>query len=87
MHRARKAGKRSRYAAEATGGETSSAVQHAKRLQDLLGEFQDSVVAIEMLRRLAEQAREADEDTFTYGVLTARQRASADAAREKARRL
>ena len=84
LHGARKAGKRARYAAEATDGEKSKFVEETKKLQDLLGAFQDSVVAGEILRRLAAEARENGEDGFTYGVLIAEQRARADDAREAA---
>jgi CHAD domain-containing protein len=83
MHSARKAGKRARYAGEVAPGPTSS--RQAKKLQDLLGEFQDSVVAATIIRTLAEQAHSAGEDTFTYGLLFADERAAADAARSRAR--
>jgi CHAD domain-containing protein len=85
MHAARKAGKRARYAAEATIGEKSKAVEQAKKLQDLLGDFQDGIVAGEILRRLAAEARERGEDGFTYGVLVAEERARSDNARDAAR--
>jgi CHAD domain-containing protein len=85
MHGARKAGKRARYAAEATVGENSKPVEQAKKLQDLLGDFQDGVVAGEILRRLAVQARERGEDSFTYGVLIAEERSRSDNARDAAR--
>ncbi len=85
MHGARKAGKRLRYAAEALEGEDSKLVRQARALQDLLGEFQDSVIAAEVLRRLAAEAAARGEDGFTYGVLLAEQRARADAARAAAR--
>jgi CHAD domain-containing protein len=84
MHRARKAGKRARYAAEATDGEASEDVKRAKALQDLLGEFQDSVVATELLDELARAARERGEDIFSYGILIGEQRARAAAARAQA---
>jgi inorganic triphosphatase YgiF len=83
MHKARKAGKRARYATEVVRAGKSGG--RARRLQDLLGEFQDSVVAADALLRLADQARAAGEDTFTYGVLFADERARANAAREQAR--
>ena len=57
MHRARKTGKRTRYAAEvAPVGEIPDLVHHATALQDILGEYQDSVVATALLQRLAEDA-------------------------------
>jgi CHAD domain-containing protein len=83
MHSARKAGKKARYAAEATHGEQSSDVKRAKQLQDLLGEFQDSVVAVELLEQLAAMAREEGEDTFSYGVLIGEQHALGQATRAR----
>ncbi|HKF31076.1 MAG TPA: CYTH and CHAD domain-containing protein [Jatrophihabitantaceae bacterium] len=90
MHRARKAGKRVRYAAEAAAAAgddpAHQLAQDITKLQDLLGEFQDSVVAAHLARRLAEVAAEHGEDGFTYGVLVAEQRRHADEARNRARR-
>ena len=85
LHSARKAGKRARYAAEAATGDNSKAVRAAKALQDLLGEFQDSVVAEAVLRRLADDAWSRGENNFTYGVLVAEERGRADEARVQAR--
>lgn len=88
MHGARKAGKRVRYAAEAAaGGDTraDTLAKHTARLQGLLGEFQDSVVAAELLRRLATDAAGQGEDGFTYGVLVAEERQRAEEARRRAR--
>jgi CHAD domain-containing protein len=90
MHGARKAGKRVRYAAEAAaaaGDDQAQRLAHdITKLQDLLGEFQDSVVAAHLARRLAEVAHEHGEDAFTYGVLAAEQRREADEVRNRARR-
>ena len=57
LHRIRKLGKRARYAAELAGNE--DVVACAKKLQDVLGEHQDAVVAEERLRALAERATPA----------------------------
>ncbi len=84
MHSARKAGKRARYASEVVRAGRSP--DHIKRLQDLLGEFQDSVIASEAINSLADEARANGEDTFTYGVLFALERRRADSARRKARK-
>jgi CHAD domain-containing protein len=54
LHSVRKKGKRARYAAELAGWKTS--VRRAKRLQDVLGEHQDAVVAAGRLRELAAAA-------------------------------
>jgi CHAD domain-containing protein len=51
LHALRKAGKRTRYAAELAGNLTL--VKRAKELQDVLGEHQDAVVAGERLREIA----------------------------------
>ena len=54
LHAARIKAKRVRYAAEANG--EKRVVRHAKRLQDVVGEHQDAVVAEQRLRELAEPA-------------------------------
>jgi CHAD domain-containing protein len=51
LHAVRKVGKRARYAAELAG--RKEFVRQAKKLQDVLGEHQDAVVAADQLRRLA----------------------------------
>ena len=77
IHEARKAAKRARYAAEAArpalGGKARRQARRTKHLQGLLGDHHDSVVARTVLRDLADQARGAGEDTFTYGVMHERQ--------------
>jgi len=77
MHEARKATKRARYAAEAAvpapGGTASRQATQAKELQQLLGDHHDSVVARIVLLDLAQMARAAGEDTFTYGLMHHRQ--------------
>jgi CHAD domain-containing protein len=57
LHGVRKKGKRARYAGELAGREES--VKQAKKLQDVLGEHQDAVVAAERLRGLAIHATPA----------------------------
>jgi CHAD domain-containing protein len=85
MHSARKAGKAARYAIEAVDGAASRPLRKTKQLQELLGEFQDSIVATRVLAQLADDARSNGEDGFTYGILLAEQRARADQIRERAR--
>jgi CHAD domain-containing protein len=51
LHAVRKKGKKARYAGELANWTKS--VKRAKRLQDVLGEHQDAVVAAERLRELA----------------------------------
>jgi CHAD domain-containing protein len=55
LHAVRKKGKRARYAAELAGREKF--VKRAKKLQDVLGEHQDAVVAARRLRELAAEAQ------------------------------
>jgi len=77
IHEARKAAKRARYAAEvaapALGGAAKRQASRAKGLQGLLGDHHDSVVTRTVLLGLVSQARDAGEDTFTYGLLYERQ--------------
>lgn len=77
LHEARKAAKRARYAAEAAvpalGSAASRQAAAAKELQQMLGDHHDSFVARTVLIDLAEKAREAGEDTFTYGLMYQRQ--------------
>jgi CHAD domain-containing protein len=79
LHRARKAAKRARYAAElveplATSKGAKRTKKHHKRIQSILGDHQDTVVARAVLRRMAAATgRTADENGFTFGLLYARE--------------
>ncbi|NSL43458.1 CYTH and CHAD domain-containing protein [Streptomyces sp. 8P21H-1] len=77
IHEARKKAKRTRYAAELAapvlGEPAKELVRDMKALQSLLGEHQDSVMARQALRDLADQAHVATESAFTYGVLYGRE--------------
>lgn len=92
LHGARKAAKRARYAAEAAAPVigSKSAAQQAKRyqrLQDLLGEHQDSLVSADLLRRLGAKAgTTTGENGFAFGVLHEREEHNARRARAQARR-
>ncbi|MEH0980733.1 CYTH and CHAD domain-containing protein [Micromonospora sp. CPCC 205556] len=97
LHEARKAYKAARYAVEvrrpAAGKPAVRLARRLKELQRLLGAHQDSVITREVLRRQALRAYADGENTFTYGLLHARQAAVADrdvravaAARDRARR-
>lgn len=89
LHQARKAGKRARYAAEAAapalGKRASKIAKRASRLQTLLGEHQDAIVATELLRRIADQVADEGENAFTYGILVADQRRIAATSAQAAR--
>jgi inorganic triphosphatase YgiF len=78
LHSARKAGKRARYAAEASapvlGRHAGQLAKTASHLQTLLGEHQDAVVATAVLRRIADQVADEGDNAFTYGLLVADQR-------------
>jgi CHAD domain-containing protein len=81
MHRARKAGKRHRYAVELAspvlGRKADAIVASRKEFQELLGEHQDSVVAEGLLRELGAQAGADGENGFTWGLLHAREQEKA----------
>jgi CHAD domain-containing protein len=91
LHRARKAAKRYRYAAElsaqAGGRKASRIVNATTKLQTLLGEHQDSVVSAQFLRRLgAEAGAGGGQNGFTYGFLTAQEWQRAQQIRDQAAR-
>ncbi|MFF0444859.1 CHAD domain-containing protein [Streptomyces sp. NPDC004609] len=81
LHDARKAAKRTRYAAEAAvpalGKPAKRFAGRMKDLQTVLGDHQDSVVARDALRNLAVQAHAAGESAFTWGLLYAREQSTA----------
>ena len=90
FHRARKAAKRARYAAELAApvlGRKSAKkqIKQHKKVQKILGDHQDSVVAAQSLRELGAGAgtAHAAEQGFTYGVLYAHERAAAAEARRR----
>jgi CHAD domain-containing protein len=91
LHRARKAAKRARYAAELCKPVDKNAkrtVKHYKNIQSLLGDHQDTVVACEALQRMAVAAgTTVGENGFTYGMLYAREQQIARQCRQGARRL
>jgi CHAD domain-containing protein len=82
LHDVRKSAKRARYAAESAvatlGRPAETLATRMEDLQKLLGEVQDSVSARDALRQIAATADLAGESTFTYGVLYADQRSSAE---------
>jgi CHAD domain-containing protein len=91
LHRARKAAKRARYAAELRTTVDKAAkrtTKHYKQIQRLLGDHQDSVVASDTLLRLAKTAGTTPgENGFAYGLLYAHEQQAAEAARRKVRDL
>ena len=76
FHSARKAGKRHRYAAEATvplwGSKAEKVVAARKDLQDVLGNHQDRIVQAAFLREMgARLGVRSGQNGFTYGILYA----------------
>jgi CHAD domain-containing protein len=89
LHRARRAAKRLRYAAElcrpALGQPARRTAARAEKLQTRLGEFVDSAVACEVLLRLGRAtARVPDENGFTFGLLYEAEHERAARKRERA---
>jgi CHAD domain-containing protein len=93
LHRARKAAKRARYAAELCktvdgSGQSKRTVKHYKRFQSVLGDYQDTVVASAALRRMGVAAgTTVGENGFTFGLLLGREQRIADECRRQARKL
>ena len=75
FHEVRKAAKRLRYAAESAvpvlGHEASTLAAGAEEVQEVLGEHQDSVVARDLLRKLAIEVHLDGGNAFTFGRLHA----------------
>jgi CHAD domain-containing protein len=90
FHATRKAAKRARYAAEAApvalGKKTAKKqVKLYRKLQDLLGEHQDSQISAALIRRLGAQAgTTGGENGFAFGVLYEQERRRASVARKQA---
>jgi CHAD domain-containing protein len=93
LHRARKAAKRARYAAElskpvAGAKQSKRIIWRYKHIQSVLGDYQDTVVASTALRRMAAAAgTTVDENGFTYGLLYSREQQIAEKCRRQARNL
>ncbi|GAA2118686.1 CYTH and CHAD domain-containing protein [Streptomyces synnematoformans] len=87
IHETRKSAKRARYAAEVArpvlGKEAKTVTSLMREVQDLLGDYQDGVLARAALREIAQQAQGAGEPSFTYGVLYAREEARAAELRDR----
>ena len=72
FHQARKAAKRARYAAEAVaavaGKDAGRLARQLKKVQTVLGDHQDTVIARQLERRLGVAAHQAGENAFSYGM-------------------
>ncbi len=84
VHEVRKAGKRLRYTAEVAradlGRPAKKLVKVSKKVQQALGDRQDTVVTREQCRQLAIAADAAGENAYTYGRLQALEEVRADEA-------
>lgn len=85
LHRGRKAAKRARYAAELLGDKRTT--KHYKRFQSVLGDHQDTVVAMDALRRMGAAGGAEGENGFTFGLLYAREQRIAAECRNAAENL
>ncbi|PXX71209.1 CHAD domain-containing protein [Nocardia tenerifensis] len=87
LHRARKAAKRARYAAELYQPVRASAkanIKYYKKIQSVLGDYNDGVVSAAFLWRIATSAgTTGGENGFTYGLLYANEKHAAKDARDK----
>jgi CHAD domain-containing protein len=90
LHRARKSARRARYAAEAmvpaTGRKAARFARRMKRVQSVLGEHQDAVIARGVLRDLGIGAYLAGENAFSYGLLYERGTCAGERLQARARR-
>jgi CHAD domain-containing protein len=90
LHQARKSARRARYASEAMvpaiGGKARRFVRQMKRIQSVLGEHQDSVIARGVTRDLGIAAYLAGENAFSYGLLYEHDACHAERRQSEARR-
>jgi CHAD domain-containing protein len=91
LHQARKSARRARYAAEAAapavGKKAGKFARQMKRVQSVLGDHQDAVLARQAARDLGIGAHLADENAFTYGLLHERESHRAEHLQSDARRV
>jgi CHAD domain-containing protein len=77
LHGARKSARRARYAAEVTrpasGQPAKKFARQMKKVQSVLGDHQDTVIARLAARDLGISAHLAGENAFTYGLLYERE--------------
>jgi CHAD domain-containing protein len=91
LHRARKSVRRARYAAEAAspaaGGKAARFAKRMKRVQSVLGEHQDAVIARAVARDLGIAAHLAGENAFSYGLLYEQDARASERLQAQARRV
>jgi CHAD domain-containing protein len=90
LHETRKGAKQARYAADAVtpalGRDASRFAARMKRLQTILGDHQDAVIAQQTERQLGLAAYQAGENAFSYGLLFEREICGKDRLLKKAGR-
>jgi CHAD domain-containing protein len=88
LHQARKAAKRTRYAAEAAtavaGRQAGRFAGQMKNVQTVLGDHQDTVIARQLERSLGVAAHVAGESAFSYGVFYEREACDARVLQDQA---
>jgi CHAD domain-containing protein len=91
LHRARRSARRARYAAEAAspaaGRKAGRFADQMKKVQSVLGDHQDAVLARQAARDLGIGAHLAGENAFTYGLLRDREDVQAGRLQAGARRV
>jgi CHAD domain-containing protein len=91
LHAARKAAKRTRYAAEAAipvaGKEAQRLAGQMENIQSVLGDHHDTVVGRQVARRLGIAAHLASESAFAYGLFYEREACSAEHLYARARKV
>jgi CHAD domain-containing protein len=91
LHEGRKAVRRARYAAEAVipvaGRPARRFAGQMKRVQSVLGEHQDAVLAGQVARQLGMSAHLAGENAFSYGLLQEHESQSRARLRSRARKV
>jgi CHAD domain-containing protein len=90
LHRARRAAKRARYAAELVApvfGGAGRFARQMKRVQSVLGDHQDVVIARQFHRQQGMAAHLAGENAFTYGLLFDREDQEAARLRRRSTRV
>ena len=91
LHQARKSARRARYAAEAArpaaGQKARRFARQMKKVQSVLGDHQDAVIARQAARDLGIGAHLAGENAFTYGLLHEREAHQAARLQRRARKI
>ena len=91
LHEARKSARRARYAAEAarpaSGKPARTFARQMKKVQSVVGDHQDTVIARQAARDLGIGAHLVGENAFTYGLLYERELHQAERLQAEARRV